>query len=72
MDAEIIPDKETCLKQNLTWENPRINFDHVPNGYVALFQVATFKGWTDIMDSAIDSRQVFLKSIQIYYASRHN
>ena len=26
--------------------------------YLALFQVATFKGWIDIMDDAIDSHTV--------------
>ncbi|XP_033734222.1 sodium channel protein para-like isoform X6 [Pecten maximus] len=36
------------------WINARVNFDNVLNAYLALFQVATYKGWTLIMDDAID------------------
>ncbi|XP_063159402.1 sodium channel protein type 5 subunit alpha-like [Candoia aspera] len=35
--------------------NKTVNFDHVGNGYLALLQVATFKGWLDIMYAAVDS-----------------
>ncbi|XP_025026429.1 sodium channel protein type 10 subunit alpha-like [Python bivittatus] len=35
--------------------NNTVNFDHVGIGYLALLQVATFKGWTDIMYAAVDS-----------------
>lgn len=35
-----------------------MNFDHVGNAYLCLFQVATFKGWIPIMNDAIDSREV--------------
>jgi hypothetical protein len=48
--------KWECIERNLTWTNPQINFDNVLNAYLALFQVATFKGWISIMDSAADSR----------------
>ncbi|XP_069081364.1 sodium channel protein type 2 subunit alpha [Pleurodeles waltl] len=40
------------------WKNVKVNFDNVGAGYLALLQVATFKGWTDIMYAAVDSRQV--------------
>ncbi|XP_061904569.1 sodium channel protein type 8 subunit alpha-like isoform X4 [Entelurus aequoreus] len=40
------------------WRNVKINFDNVGAGYLALLQVATFKGWMDIMYAAIDSRKV--------------
>ncbi|KAM9799338.1 sodium channel, voltage gated, type VIII, alpha subunit b isoform 4-T6 [Syngnathus typhle] len=40
------------------WRNVKINFDNVGAGYLALLQVATFKGWMDIMYAAIDSRSV--------------
>ncbi|XP_017271367.1 sodium channel, voltage gated, type VIII, alpha subunit b isoform X4 [Kryptolebias marmoratus] len=40
------------------WKNVKINFDNVGAGYLALLQVATFKGWMDIMYAAIDSRKV--------------
>ena len=33
----------------------RITFDNVPMAYLALFQIATFKGWMDIMNDAVDS-----------------
>lgn len=35
-----------------------MNFDHVGKAYLCLFQVATFKGWIQIMNDAIDSRDV--------------
>lgn len=35
-----------------------MNFDHVGRAYLCLFQVATFKGWIQIMNDAIDSREV--------------
>ncbi|XP_071394230.1 sodium channel, voltage-gated, type I-like, alpha [Centroberyx affinis] len=37
------------------WKNVKINFDNVGAGYLALLQVATFKGWMDIMYAAVDS-----------------
>ena len=36
----------------------RISFDNVMLAYLALFQIATFKGWMDIMDNAVDSTDV--------------
>ncbi|XP_069472397.1 sodium channel protein type 2 subunit alpha-like isoform X2 [Ambystoma mexicanum] len=38
------------------WKNVKVNFDNVGAGYLALLQVATFKGWMDIMYAAVDSR----------------
>ncbi|XP_074489553.1 sodium channel, voltage gated, type VIII, alpha subunit b isoform X5 [Sebastes fasciatus] len=49
------------MEQNYSevrWKNVKINFDNVGAGYLALLQVATFKGWMDIMYAAIDSRKV--------------
>ncbi|XP_028927611.1 sodium channel protein type 3 subunit alpha isoform X4 [Ornithorhynchus anatinus] len=40
------------------WKNVKVNFDNVGAGYLALLQVATFKGWMDIMYAAVDSRDV--------------
>ena len=51
---KIVSNKSECLMKNYTWINSRINFDNVLNSYLALFQVATFKGWTDIMADASD------------------
>ncbi|CAL8335808.1 unnamed protein product [Lota lota] len=42
---------------HVRWKNVKINFDNVGAGYLALLQVATFKGWMDIMYAAIDSRK---------------
>ena len=58
MDHEIVPDKVTCERENYTWQNSPMNFDHVGKAYLCLFQVATFKGWIPIMNDAIDSREV--------------
>ncbi|XP_068507626.1 sodium channel, voltage-gated, type I-like, alpha isoform X1 [Syngnathus scovelli] len=47
-----------CLalgKDAARWKNIKINFDNVGLGYLALLQVATFKGWMDIMYAAVDS-----------------
>ncbi|XP_053122282.1 sodium channel protein type 5 subunit alpha-like isoform X3 [Hemicordylus capensis] len=44
-----------CELPNSTWEPSSINFDHVGKGYLALLQVATFKGWIPIMDAAVDA-----------------
>ncbi|CAF1587688.1 unnamed protein product, partial [Adineta ricciae] len=56
--SENVTNKIDCLKKNFTWENSRINFDNVPNGYLALFQVATFKGWMEIMADASDAKEI--------------
>uniref|UniRef100_A0A8B9ETZ1 Sodium channel protein n=1 Tax=Anser cygnoides TaxID=8845 RepID=A0A8B9ETZ1_ANSCY len=53
-----IKNKTDCLKNNGTWVNNAVNFDHVGMGYLALLEVATFKGWMDIMYAAVDSREI--------------
>lgn len=60
LSHEIIPDRNACKAENYTWENSPMNFDHVGKAYLCLFQVATFKGWIQIMNDAIDSREVNL------------
>ncbi|XP_077458551.1 sodium channel, voltage gated, type VIII, alpha subunit b isoform X2 [Stigmatopora argus] len=50
----LINDNQTDVR----WKNVKINFDNVGAGYLALLQVATFKGWMDIMYAAIDSRKL--------------
>uniref|UniRef100_A0A8D3BR43 Sodium channel protein n=1 Tax=Scophthalmus maximus TaxID=52904 RepID=A0A8D3BR43_SCOMX len=42
-------------KSPARWKNVKINFDNVAAGYLALLQVATFKGWMQIMNAAVDS-----------------
>ncbi|XP_062381964.1 sodium channel protein type 4 subunit alpha A [Sardina pilchardus] len=39
------------------WVNVKVNYDNVGLGYLSLLQVATFKGWMDIMYAAVDSRE---------------
>ncbi|XP_047195215.1 sodium channel, voltage gated, type VIII, alpha subunit b isoform X5 [Hippoglossus stenolepis] len=59
-----VNNKSECLalisanNTEVRWKNVKINFDNVGAGYLALLQVATFKGWMDIMYAAIDSRKV--------------
>uniref|UniRef100_A0A096ME75 Sodium channel protein n=1 Tax=Poecilia formosa TaxID=48698 RepID=A0A096ME75_POEFO len=47
---------ETECKSYGVWKNVKVNFDNVAMGYLALLQVATFKGWMDIMYAAVDSQ----------------
>ena len=42
----------------LEWVKPGINFDSAPMAMLALFQVATFEGWMEVMEAATDSRQI--------------
>ncbi|XP_063070137.1 sodium channel, voltage-gated, type I-like, alpha [Engraulis encrasicolus] len=46
------------VTEGAIWKNQKINFDNVAAGYLALLQVATYKGWMTIMYSAVDSRNV--------------
>lgn len=63
LNHEIIPDRNACNAENYTWENSPMNFDHVGKAYLCLFQVATFKGWIQIMNDAIDSRDASILSL---------
>ena len=76
MNASIIPNSTVCLDRsgeegfgNLTWTNDVMNFDHVFSAYLCLFQVATFKGWADILYAAADSRDVSSIVKNIYITS---
>ncbi|XP_046903387.1 sodium channel, voltage-gated, type I-like, alpha [Hypomesus transpacificus] len=56
---EEISNKTECHNaKGASWKNVKINFDNVGAGYLALLQVATYKGWMDIMYAAVDSRNV--------------
>ncbi|KAL7407410.1 hypothetical protein ABVT39_008012 [Epinephelus coioides] len=61
---DVVNNKTECFelinanRSEVRWKNVKINFDNVGAGYLALLQVATFKGWMDIMYAAIDSRRV--------------
>ncbi|EHB16850.1 Sodium channel protein type 11 subunit alpha [Heterocephalus glaber] len=55
-DNKILRD-DKCTNENYTWNPPNVNFDHVGMAYLALLQVATYKGWMDIMYAAVDSTE---------------
>ncbi|XP_061760681.1 sodium channel, voltage-gated, type I like, alpha b [Nerophis ophidion] len=58
---DVVNNKSECLNfvnDSARWKNVKINFDNVGAGYLALLQVATFKGWTNIMYAAVDSRDL--------------
>ncbi|KAH9635801.1 hypothetical protein HF086_002361, partial [Spodoptera exigua] len=57
----IVNDKWECYYNNFTWVNSKISFDHVGIAYLALFQVATFEGWMEVMADAVDARGVDLQ-----------
>lgn len=59
LDVAFVPDRQTCITKNYTWANSPVNFDNVIQAYFSLFQVATFKGWIQLIYDAIDSRVSF-------------
>ncbi|XP_069929152.1 sodium channel protein type 5 subunit alpha isoform X5 [Oryctolagus cuniculus] len=60
LNHTVVNNKSECESFNVTgelyWTKVKVNFDNVGAGYLALLQVATFKGWMDIMYAAVDSR----------------
>nr|XP_006818874.1 PREDICTED: sodium channel protein 60E-like [Saccoglossus kowalevskii] len=54
LDVSIVYDYNECVAKNYTWWNPDVNFDNVINGLLALFQVATFEGWMEVMRDSVD------------------
>lgn len=63
---EDVPDRVICDALNYTWENAEVHFDHVGMAYLALFQVATWKGWITIMNDAIDTTAVSIPYLSNY------
>ncbi|XP_053115871.1 sodium channel protein type 5 subunit alpha-like isoform X7 [Hemicordylus capensis] len=61
LDSTIVNNMSDCQNLNETgelyWTKVKVNFDNVGAGYLALLQVATFKGWMEIMYAAVDSRE---------------
>ncbi|XP_064238709.1 sodium channel protein type 7 subunit alpha [Aotus nancymaae] len=60
------------FNDSMPWENAKLNFDNVGNGFLSLLQLATFNGWITIMNSAIDSTSInmqprFEDNIYMYY-----
>ncbi|XP_035253616.1 sodium channel protein type 4 subunit alpha A isoform X1 [Anguilla anguilla] len=60
--VSVVNNKSDCLAlmhtNEVRWVNVKVNYDNVGLGYLSLLQVATFKGWMDIMYAAVDSREV--------------
>ncbi|KAL0820244.1 hypothetical protein ABMA28_006163 [Loxostege sticticalis] len=61
LPLEVVNDKWECYYNNFSWINSKISFDHVGIAYLALFQVATFEGWMEVMADAVDARGVDLQ-----------
>ncbi|TRZ09477.1 hypothetical protein HGM15179_017628 [Zosterops borbonicus] len=61
-DIDVVNNKSDCMAllytNEVRWVNVKVNFDNVGLGYLSLLQVATFKGWMDIMYAAVDSREI--------------
>ncbi|CAI5789883.1 channel type 4 subunit alpha-like [Podarcis lilfordi] len=64
-ELSVVNNKSDCMTlldvynaTDVRWVNVKVNFDNVGMGYLSLLQVATFKGWMDIMYAAVDSREV--------------
>ncbi|XP_068274829.1 sodium channel protein type 4 subunit alpha isoform X2 [Nyctibius grandis] len=61
-EIDVVNNKSDCMAllytNEVRWVNVKVNFDNVGLGYLSLLQVATFKGWMDIMYAAVDSREV--------------
>ncbi|XP_029461524.1 sodium channel protein type 2 subunit alpha-like isoform X4 [Rhinatrema bivittatum] len=60
INGSVMKFKNECLllNESARWKNVQVNFDNVGAGYLALLQVATFKGWMEIMYAAVDSKKV--------------
>ncbi|ROT66501.1 hypothetical protein C7M84_015468 [Penaeus vannamei] len=56
LPVKIVNNRSDCERLNYNWTNSKINFDHVGYAYLALFQVATFEGWMEVMADAVDCR----------------
>uniref|UniRef100_A0A1I8IWT3 Sodium channel protein n=1 Tax=Macrostomum lignano TaxID=282301 RepID=A0A1I8IWT3_9PLAT len=74
LPAELVPDKKTCLNNTelgYQWRNSLIHFDNAMMSLVALFQVATFEGWMEVMRDAIDMTDIDLQpkreNSMVYY-----
>ncbi|XP_063285757.1 sodium channel protein type 2 subunit alpha-like [Pelobates fuscus] len=59
LPLSVVKNKSECNStEDYRWKNVKVNFDNVGAGYLALLQVATFKGWMPIMYAAVDSKNV--------------
>ncbi|CAN8020968.1 unnamed protein product [Ixodes persulcatus] len=61
LDSDIVPDRETCHMLGFAWENAQVTFDNLADASLALLQVATFEGWIDVAEGAMDITGVGLQ-----------
>ncbi|KAK3751457.1 hypothetical protein QZH41_000743 [Actinostola sp. cb2023] len=54
----VTPNKTVCLAKGQRWVRSNIHFDDALNGFLALLQVATFEGWMEVMEDAVDATNV--------------
>lgn len=41
LNSSLVPNRTVCELLNYTWDTPKVNFDSVPQAYLALFQVVS-------------------------------
>ncbi|XP_076321983.1 sodium channel protein 1 brain-like [Tachypleus tridentatus] len=58
LSPDVTANISQCLELNYMWVNAPINFDNIGNAYLALFQVATFEGWMEVMMNAMDTTSI--------------
>lgn len=70
MDAlshNVVANRTTCnsseVGYDVIWQVPPLNFDNVINAMVALFHVAIFEGWMQVMDSSTDAVGIEMQPI---------
>ncbi|XP_064475209.1 sodium channel protein type 4 subunit alpha A-like isoform X2 [Ornithodoros turicata] len=61
LSADLVPDRKTCHMLGYAWENAQVNFDNLALASLALFQVATFEGWIEVIEAAIDIQGIDLQ-----------
>ncbi|KAA0725547.1 Sodium channel protein type 4 subunit alpha A [Triplophysa tibetana] len=61
LSMDVVNNQSDCMAlmdtDEVRWVNVKVNYDNVGLGYLSLLQIATFKGWMDIMYAAVDSRE---------------
>ncbi|CAL8088469.1 unnamed protein product [Orchesella dallaii] len=59
VDPKLAPTKDVCCSKatslGYSWINTVSNYDNVFEGYLSLFQVATFEGWIELMEYSVDA-----------------
>lgn len=56
LKVDFVANRNACIEKHYEWTNEPVNFDNVIEAYLSLLQVATFKGWIQIIRDAVDSR----------------